>query len=118
MSAVKTAVTIVCSKCYKQFTVELHLNAGYNKKAFNCPYCGTLYHITTSVSVKKIDITEKDLDEFEKWLLQEKHLVSAKSYRRIIEKYIETAEIPRNISPINYFNEFMRIKGKNIQIYI
>jgi len=57
-----------------------------------------------------IDITKEDLDGFEEWLKTERKLISAHQYRKQVEKYIETGELPNKMTALNHFQEYMKKK--------
>ena len=107
----KMIMDIQCVKCHKVFKAELPSSTiGYIHEVVRCPYCNTLYHIRVNTTIIHIDITKKDLDDFEEWLLKERHILSARQYRRQVEKYLETGKLPQQLTPLNHFQDYMRIK--------
>jgi len=108
----KASIDIECMKCHRIFSVDMDCGIGYGYTATKCPYCGALHHIKLNISVRFIDVTDKDLDEFEEWLIKELKVTTAKHYRREVEKYLQTGEIPKKLTALNHFQEFMRIKKR------
>jgi len=109
---VKALIDVECGKCRRVFRVEVDYGVGYGYTATRCPYCGALHHVKVSVGVKHIDVSERDLDEFEEWLIKERGVTTAKQYRREVEKYLQTGEPPKRMTALNHFQEFMRIKKR------
>jgi len=111
------SLDIKCSRCYKIFKAELPLTPiGYAKGVAKCPHCNTLYHIRIDTRIIRIDVTQKDLDDFEQWLIAEKKLVSAHQYRKQVEKYIATGELPKKTTALNHFREYMKKKKKHREL--
>jgi len=114
----KASIELMCPKCLRAFRVEVEHETGYGKVATRCPHCNTIHHVTVSITARAMDVTEADLEEFEEWLIRERGILSAREYRRQVEKYLETGEIPPRIAALNQFKEFMKTKkGRELPIF-
>jgi len=114
---VKAYIEVECRRCHRVFNVDVDYGLGYSYASVKCPYCSALHHVRIDVSVKHLDVTDRDLDEFEEWLIKEKKLVSARQYRRQVENYLETGRMPKTPTAVIHFQEFMRSKGREFTVY-
>ena len=113
----RVSAELLCSRCLRVFRVDMEYEVAYGRAATRCPHCGATYHVAVSITARRMDVTEADLDEFEEWLAKERRILSAREYRRQVERYLQTGEMPPRITALNHFKEFMKTKkGKELPI--
>ena len=110
----EVTIRLRCGKCGNRFSVSINGDTWRETVACRCPWCGAVHHVRIDINVHVVDVSKKDLEDFERWL-RKKGLLSAREYMRIVRRRLEDPNyLSRTQSPYEYFVQFIEEKyGKD-----